>query len=287
MSLANFMKARHLHSDPAVRARAMDAIKDESILVLMACEDSDLEIRHRAVDRLTGVDALRSVALEGQHLDARLKALAKIDDSQVLAEIMRERKNPDLMMACFEKIKDQKVLEAIARDPAYAVTARRIAINMFADQDLLVDILKSVRAPALRQAAADKIEDPELRRVAEEQARVEQGQPDKNMDRILERYDPEVVAEMLGAFRDSTAAVRGLGVILARGGDAGERAAEILGRFLLHAKPEIRLEAVQQIRPAAAAMVDDLTELAEKDADPAVRSALEELISDVGDKPDA
>ena len=287
MSLANFLRPRHLHSDPGVRARAMDSLADEAILLRMACEDPDLEIRHRAVDRLKGNDALRRVAIEGQHLDARLKAVARIDDATTLAEIMRERKNPDLMMACFEQIKDQQVLEAIARDPAYNVTARRIAINMFADQELLADILKSVRAPALRQAAAEKIEDPELRREAEKQARLEQKQPDKNMDRILEHYDPEVVAEMLGAFRDSTAAVRGLGVILARGGDAGERAAELLGRFLLHAKPEIRLEAVTQLRPVAASMADELTELAEKDPDPAVRSALTQLISETGSKPDA
>ena len=58
---------------------------------------------------------------------------------KVLAEIMRQRKNPDLMMACFERIRSQEVLEAIARDRAYNVTARRIAINMFADQNLLVD----------------------------------------------------------------------------------------------------------------------------------------------------
>jgi hypothetical protein len=265
----------------------MDSLADEAILLRMACEDPNLEIRHRAVDRLKGNNVLRSVAIEGQHLDARLKAVARIDDATILAEIMRERKNPDLMMACFEQIKDQQVLEAIARDPAYNVTARRIAINMFADQELLANILKSVRAPALRQAAAEKIEDHELRLEAEKQARLEQTQPDKNMDRILERYDPEVVAEMLSAFRDSTAAVRGLGVILARGGDAGERAAELLGRFLLHAKPEIRLEAVTQMRPVAASMADELTELAEMDPDPAVRSALTKLICEAGSKPDA
>ena len=44
MSLANFMKPRHLHSDAGVRARAMDALTDEAILVLMACEDPDLEL---------------------------------------------------------------------------------------------------------------------------------------------------------------------------------------------------------------------------------------------------
>jgi hypothetical protein len=287
VSLTDFLKPRHQHHDPAVRMRALESVADEAILVRMACEDPDLEVRHRAVDRLRTVDALRRVALDGKHLDARLKAVAKIDDAQVLAQVMRERKNPDLMMACFEGIKDQSVLEAIARDPAYNVTARRIAINMFADQDLLADLLKTVRAPALRRAAASRIDDPELRRQAEEEARAEQAHPDRHMDRILERYDPEVVVEMLGAFRDSTAAVRGLGVILARGGAAGERAAEILARFLLHAKPEIRLEAVAQLRPAAESMREQLEELVEKDADPQVRAALQELISEVGDKPDA
>jgi hypothetical protein len=287
VSLTDFLKPRHQHRDPAIRIRAVEAATDEAILVRIACEDPDLEVRHRAVDRLKRVDALRSVALDGKHLDARLKAVAKIQDPQVLAEVMRERKNPDLMMACFEQIKDQSVLEKIARDPAYNVTARRIAINMFADQNLLADILKSVRAPALRDAAARRIQDPALRREAEERSRAEQAQPDRHMDRILERYDPEVVVEMLGAFRDSTAAVRGLGVILARGGAAGERAGEILGRFLLHAKPEIRRAAVAQLKPAAASMVEELQELAEKDADPQVRSALRELISEVGDKPDA
>jgi hypothetical protein len=282
VSLVRFLKPRHQNADPAVRMRAIESLTDESILVQMACNDPELEIRHRAVDRLKSTEALRDVALAGRYLDARLKAVARIDDSAVLAEVMRERKNPDLMMACFEKITDQKVLEAIARDPRYNVTARRIAIHMFADQQLLVDILKSVRAPALRRAAAARIEDPDLRRVAEQQARAEQQQPDRNMDRILERYDPEIVVEMLGAFRDSTAAVRGLGVIAARGGEAGERAIEILGRFLRHANPEIRLEAVRRIRPGAASLARELAELAEKEADPTVREALSALVSEFG-----
>jgi hypothetical protein len=280
--MANLLKRRHQHRDPAVRLRAVESLDDESVLVQVACEDPDLDVRHRAVDRLKSDEALRTVAIEGQHLDARLKAVAHIGDEKVLAEIMRERKNPDLMMACFEHIRSQEVLEAIARDRAYNVTARRIAINMFADQNLLVDILKSVRQPALREAARAR-----LGNAVETAESDEHEDPDRHMDRILATYNPEVVAEMLGAFRDSPAAVRGLGVILARGDAAGERAEEILGRMLKHATPEIRLEALAQLRPAAARVADELRTLAESDPDPNVRAAVRELLDTIEEHPDA
>jgi hypothetical protein len=281
VSLANLLKRRHQHKDPAVRLRALDKLDDESVLVQLACEDPDLEVRHRAVTRLKDNEDLRSVAIHGQHLDARLMAVAQIDDDRVLAEIMRERKNPELMMACFEHIRSQEVLETIARDRAYNVTARRIAINMFADQNLLTDILKTVRQPALREAARERLGD-----AAPEEPVVDES-PDGRMDRILETYEPEVVAEMLGAFRDSPAAVRGLGVILARGGPAGERAEEILGRILKHATPEIRLEALRQLRPVAKNIKDELQTLADGDPDPRVRQAVGEVINEIGDEPDA
>jgi hypothetical protein len=282
VSLANLLKRKHQHRDPAVRLRAVKTLDDESILVQVACEDPDLDVRRRAVDRLKSDDALRSVAIQGQHLDARLKAVTQIDDERVLAEIMRERKNPDLMMACFEHIRSQEVLEAIARDRAYNVTARRIAINMFADRNLLADILKTVRQPALREAARERLGD------AVETAEPEGHEdPDRHMDRILATYDPEVVAEMLGAFRDSPAAVRGLGVILARGDAASERAEEILGRMLKHATSDIRLEALAQLRPAATRVADELRTLGESDPDPRVRAAVREVLDEIEDQPEA
>ena len=282
MSLANLLKRRHQHRDPAVRLRALESLDDDSILVQVACEDPDLDVRHRAVDRLKSDDALRSVAIQGQHLDARLKAIAHIGDERVLAEIMRERKNPDLMMACFERIRSQEVLEAIARDREYNVTARRIAINMFADQDLLADILKTVRQPALREAARERLGD-----AVEATEPDGHENPDRHMDRILATYDPEVVAEMLGAFRDSPAAVRGLGVILARRDAAGERAEEILVRILKHATPAIRLEALAQLRPAASRVADELRSRGESDPDPKVRVAVREMLETIEEQPDA
>jgi hypothetical protein len=282
VGFVNLLRPRHRHRDPAVRRRAVEKLQDEDILLELACGDPDLEVRHRAVERLQSTEALRKTAIQGQHLDARLKAVARIIDPWILAEIMRERKNPDLMMACFEGIRDQEVLQAIAGDPAYNVTARRIAINMFADPQLLAGLLDSLRAPALRRAA--------LRRLTGEsappEALEERPHPEEHMDRILETYDAEDVVEMLGAFRDSPAAVRGLGVILTRGGGAGDRAAEILERLLKHATPEIRLEALRQLRPVVGRMSEVLQELAENDPDPRVRGAVRRTIQEQGDNRD-
>jgi hypothetical protein len=76
-------------------------------------------------------------------------------------------------------------------------------------------------------------------------------------------------------------------VILARGDAAGERAEEILGRMLKHATPEIRLEALAQLRPAAARVADELRTLAESDPDPNVRAAVRELLDTIEEHPDA
>jgi hypothetical protein len=101
---------------------------------------------------------------------------------------------------------------------------------------------------------------------------------DERMDRILATYDAEVVAEFLGAFRDSPSAVRGLGVILGRGGTPAERAEEILRRILRHARPEMRLEAAEQLLPHVHGILPELEELAANDPDPMVRDELGALV---------
>jgi len=275
------LKPGYKHSDVEVRRRAVAKLQDDAILIDLACQDTDLEVRSAAVEGIQKPESLRMVAIKGQHIDARLKAVGRIDDPRELAGIMRERKNPDLMMACFERIKDQKVLEEIAGDSGYNITARRIAINMFAEQDLLADLLGTLNAPALRKAVLARIagQDPDER--SEEDSQASRNEVGERIERILATYDAEIVAEMLGAFRDSPTAVCGLGVILWRGGAGADRAAEILGRLLHHAATHIRLEALRQLRPAAAKMRDELSELVENDPDPKVRDAVKQLLSEI------
>ncbi len=277
MALANLLQPRYRHSDPAVRREAVKRLGDEAALVRLASSDPDLEVRLLAVNRIGSQDGLVAVAVDGQYLESRLKAVRRISDPRTLAGIMRERKQPDLMMACFEGIRDQEVLSEIARDPRQSVTARRIAINMFADQELLLEVLRSVREPGLRRVALENVGDPELRRQLESELEEHRGAG--RIDRVLDAYDPEVVVEMLGAFRDSTAAVQALGTLAARGGSAGARAVEILTRQLRHARAEVRLAALRQLAEAGALPADALEPLAEEDPDPRVRKEAAALAS--------
>jgi len=277
MALADLLKPRYRHGDPAVRREAVKRLGDEEILVELASRDPDLEVRLLAVDRIPSESGLIEVAVDGEYLESRLKAARRIGDPRTLAGIMRERKQPDLMMACFEGIRDQEILAEIARDPRQSVTARRIAINMFADQELLLKVAASVRAPGLRRAALEKVNDPELRRQLE--AEVEEHRREGRIDRILESYDPEVVVEMLGAFRDSTAAIGALGTLAVRGEAAGARAAEILTRQLRHPRAEVRLAALRQLAEAEVLPMEALEELAGEDPDPRVRKEAAALSS--------
>ncbi len=281
MAHLDLLKPRYRRHDPAVRRDAVKRLADEEILVGLASDDPDLEVRLLAVGRVASEDGLLRVAMNGKYLDARLKAARRIQNPRTLARLMRERKQPDLMMACFEGIRSQEVLREIAGDPRQSVTARRIAINMFADQKLLLEVLHSVREPGLRRAALERVEDPELRRRLA--AEVEEHRRAGRIDRILDSYDPEIVAEMLGAFRDSEAAVRALGTLAARGGDAGARAVEILIRQLRHARAGLRLEALHQLAGVGAFPADVVEEMAEDDPDSRVREAAAALVGSTQD----
>ncbi|MCK5803373.1 MAG: hypothetical protein KAI66_11095, partial [Lentisphaeria bacterium] len=244
-------------------------VRNELDLVRIAVADPELEDRLLAVERLVGQEAFKEVALTGNYLDARLKAVRRIQDQRMLAGIMCERKQPDLMMACFEGIHDPEILEEVAKDPRQSLTARRIAIDMFADRELLLDILRSVSVPVLRRAAVERIGDEALRKQLEEELLAHR--PDEHLDRILETNDAEVVVEFLGAFRESPAAVRALGRLARGGGEHGEHASAILSRQLKHARAEIRMLALEGLRAADAFPPAVAEEMAGSDPDPEVR----------------
>ena len=53
---------------------------------------------------------------------------------------VRRDSKKKLMGACFARITDRRVLEAIAQDTAYNPTARRMAVEQFADESYLTDL---------------------------------------------------------------------------------------------------------------------------------------------------
>ena len=273
MGLLNLIKPDRRSSNPDGRRNSVRRCTSEGELVRFSCEDPDLEVRLLAVEKLSSTESLRRVAVEGEHLDARLKAARAIKDPAVLAGIMRERKQPELMMACFEGIKDQEVLAGIAGDPAQSMTARRIAINMFADQALLTELLSSLRVPALREAALERIEDPDLK----ERLRLEDEAacgpaPEERALELAKQTDSDELAEILGAFRGAPGAVRALGALASPAGGGSVRAVEILRRQVKNARADIRLLALQRLAAVVEVPSDLLDDLADGYPDPEVRS---------------
>jgi len=273
MGLLNLLRPDRRTGNPKARRNAARRCTGEEELVRFSCEDPDLEVRLLAVERLRSTGSMRRVAVEGEYLDVRLKAARAITEPDVLAGIMRERKQPELMMACFEGIRDQEVLAGIAGDPDQSLTARRIAINMFADQAQLAELLSSLREPALREAALERIEDPDLKerlRLEEEASRGPS--PEERALELAKQSDPDEVAEALGAFRGSPGAVRALGALASPAGGGSTRAVEILRRQLKNARADIRLLALQRLADAGEQPCDLLDDLATEDPDPEVRS---------------
>lgn len=283
MGLLSRLQPSRRTGKPEGRRASVRKCRGEEELVRFSCEDPDLEVRLLAVEKLQSTASLRRVAIEGKHLDARLKAARAIKDPGVLAGIMCERKQPELMMACFEGIQDQDVLAEIARNPLQSLTARRIAINMFADQTLLADLLNSLRVPALREAALERIEDPDLK----ERLRLEDEAcgpaPEERALELAKQIDSDELAEILGAFREAPGAVRALGALATPIGGNSGRAIEILRRLLKSARADIRLLALQQLACVDEVPNDVLDDLVDGDPNPEVRTfaaSLAALITD-------
>lgn len=273
MGLLNLIQPGRRTGKAEGRRTSVRRCKGEEELVRFSCEDPDLEVRLLAVEKLQTTASLRRVAIEGKHLDARLKAARAIKEPVVLAEIMCERKQPELMMACFEGIQDQEVVAGIAMDPRQSLTARRIAINMFADQKLLADLLISLRAPALREAALERIEDPALkeRLRLEDEAAYGPG-PEERALELAKQIDSDELAEILGAFREAPGAVRALGALASPKGGSSGRAVEILRRLLRSARADLRLLALEQLDGVNEVPTDLLDDLVDGDPNPEVRS---------------
>ena len=211
----------HESKDPEVRLKAVEKLDDQVLLAEMARSDSSPRVRKAAGTKLTDQELLVDVALNGKEIDARIAAVERIDSQAKLAEIIKVRKNFKLMGACFARITDRGVLDAIANDPAYNMSARRTAIEHFADGSFLDKM----------SGAADKGEKPKT---------------PEEIDALIDRHGGVRLARAMWKFRGSRNAVLALGEIMHRGGEAGDVALEYLAQILAHANEEIsRLAHVQ------------------------------------------
>ncbi|MBU0983848.1 MAG: hypothetical protein KKA42_08260 [candidate division Zixibacteria bacterium] len=209
MSFLGLFPKPHESKDPEVRLKAVESLEDQSVLAAMASTDPSPRVRLAAVARVTDQQLLTNIALDGNQIDARVAAVGRIESQQTLAKIVKVRRNYQLMGACFARITDKSILHDIANDREYNMSARRMAIENYADESYLTQIVE-------KRTDTDAPKTPE------------------EIDELVERYGGVHLARALGKFRGSKNAMLALSEILKRGGEAGDIALEYLAQGLVH-----------------------------------------------------
>jgi hypothetical protein len=216
MGLLDLFRAGTRNPDPNERLRAIPQVDSAEDLAEIARTDDSPRVRLAAVARLVDDALLAAVARDGVAMDVRLAAVERISSQRLLADIIKTRKNYELMGACFARISDREVLKSIAEDPDYNPAARRLAVEQFADESYLSDVAGE-ESGAGDEATGGGISD---------------ARTDAVVENILATYGDLKVVRALGRFRGSERALRGLGTIARKGGEAGGLAVEYLARAL-------------------------------------------------------
>jgi hypothetical protein len=207
--------------DARGRLEAVAEISDQARLAYVARTDPSLDVCRAALDRLTTDERLAEVARDARDMGVRLAAVERIGSDEVLEGIIRERGNLRLVRACLGRITDRAVLERIAADTAFAPATRRLAVEHFADESFLSDVLDDGDDETRKSEAA--------------------------IERILEAYEGPRVVRAIGRFRYSEKALRALGTIAHKGGECGVLATEYLCRALGSSSPELRRAAHEEL----------------------------------------
>jgi hypothetical protein len=221
MGLSDLFKPNHKASDPEVRLRFVERTSDQERLAEMAAHDSSVRVRKAAIARIDDDKLLESVALNGEYIDARIAAVQRIESQTTLARIIKLRRNYDLMAACFARITDKSILDMIANDKEYNLSARRIAIENYADEAYLTESIGS---------AADHAE-----------------KSPEEVDALVNKYGGDNLVRALSRFRGSQSAIKAMGQIMRSGSGASEQAAEQIAQGLVHANHSIREAAEREL----------------------------------------
>ena len=209
-------KKDHHHPSPKVRITAVEKLGDPDVLVDVACTDDSPRVRLVAVSRLTEDIHLERVARQGEFLDARLVAVERVFSQRILADLLKEPENLELIGMCFSRITDRRIIESIAEDTSYGPAVRRMAIEYYADESFLEDVVQAAKEP------------PEDRKSEEA------------VDAFVEAYGGGLRGvRAIGRFRRSEKALKALGTIALKGGETGGLAVEYLCSALGSANPSL------------------------------------------------
>lgn len=221
MGVNEAMKTGIENLDPEARLEAVRKVSDEVELAYIARTDGSADVRMQALNQISSDDRKAEVARDAKEMDVRLAAVERIGSDEILAGIIRDRGNFRLVRACMSRITDRKILENIAGDLQIPAATRRLAVEHFADESFLNDILAG--------------EEDEGRKSEEA------------IERILQTYQGTRVVRAIGRFRYSEKALRALGTIAYKGGECGVLATEYLCRALASTSPDLRKAAREEL----------------------------------------
>jgi len=154
--------------DEMVRWRTVGyEIKDQTLLLGIAKNDSSVQVRGVAVSRLDDQKLLAEFASNYQeHLWIRTAALRKLTNQSVLAKIAKN--DEDVCMEAFSNLTDQALLRDIVKNSSNRV-ARAYAVRNLNDKAFLLDIAQNSSCLWARVSAAEKLGDKALFEKLEEQ----------------------------------------------------------------------------------------------------------------------
>jgi len=200
--------------DPRVRLTAVEASDNELELVTVAIEDEWPRVRNAALARIENDALLARVAREATEIEVRIAAAERISSERLLADLIREAGNEKLMGVCFERITDRDVISDIANDTRYSPTARKLAIEHFADEGYLAEVTEAEKAEPGRKSREAVLA-------------------------LLEAHGGGIRGvRAIGRFKRSEKALMALGTIARGGGEAGGLAVEYLASALRSANPD-------------------------------------------------
>ena len=209
------------NSENSVRARleAVDQLTDQDRLVEIACTDESPRVRLVAISKVDDDQRLLRVVNHAQELDVRLVAVERIGSQPLLADILKDRKNLQLVGMCLSRLTDRAVIESIAQDSNASPVARRMAVEHFADESYLAEA----------SAATER-------------------KRDEDIDAFLRAYGGGLRGvRAIGRFKRSEKALRALGSIARRGGEAGGMAVEYLCNALGSSNPKLARIATEEL----------------------------------------
>ena len=214
MGLRNLFKPAYRSKDPEVRLKAVEQTDNQNLLAELAMTDNSPRVRKAAVVKVHDQELLVKIALDGCEIDARVAAVERIESQEKLAAIIKARRNYELMGACFARITNRDILNKIANDSEYNRSARRIAIENFADESYLDDVRQSPRSGSEPKSP-------------------------REIAALMKKYGGEKLARTLGKFKGSRNAILALGQITKCGGEPAVIAVEYLAATLSYSNPDI------------------------------------------------